>query len=311
MKALWISLFIFYASVGFALPASHIENLSEVQIRKSVSVLPNSLVKYGVSTIGDFNVAAYLKEIKEKVVYKVVDDTESVQGRRFLRYDVNSKTVSIPKLLNGDVDALELGFIMTHETLGALGYVDDNYQMSTSLFLLGSLLEKSEFVDPRDLEANPNFLAPFKVSLRKTNPVVTENFLARGGVTGAGGGGDPHSAFAKFLMVELYLGANNPYFVLHDIDGAAWIINHVGIESYKYIPGTNDIAPCPDHVTFQTFDKYYSSQLTDGMVKVYIPESCSKNLLQNGQLSDQYLQFASALSQKTRFILLTELNGKN
>jgi len=89
--------------------------------------------------------------------------------------------------------------VMLHETLGALGYPDDNYEISTHLYMRSMPQDYGAEIIGLSEKAVESFL--IKEGGRRTQNTTFR--IGNGGSTGVGGGGDPVSAALKLSTLSM------------------------------------------------------------------------------------------------------------
>jgi hypothetical protein len=253
--------------------SSHAGAATETDFRKAARHIPEKLIAFGHEKIGDFDLASFTKEL-DSVHYQVVSEPEYAQGRTFLKYDVSTKTVYFPATL--ELAGAEGPLVLLHESLGALGYIDDNYQISNSLYMLydeaASPLKASSFFSLPELQSS------FRQPKRFNNPTDAQNvlnLLARGGSNGVGGGGDPHAQLVKFEAI---------YFLLHVFreeklvteEQIVWMNNHIGLETYSVLPGDSHAIGCPLLLGADIMSKFLLVIPSGEITKIYYPAACSE-----------------------------------
>lgn len=255
------------------LASSHAGTVTEADFRKTARGIPEKLIAYGYEKIGNFDLAKFIKEL-DSVHYQIVSEPEYAQGRTFLKYDVSTKTVYFPETL--ELAGAEGPLVLLHESLGALGYVDDNYQISNSLYMLydeaASPLKASSFF------SLPEFQILFRQSRRLNNPKDTQNvlnLLAEGGSNGVGGGGDPRAELIKFKAIYLLLHAFREERLVTD-EQIVWMNNHIGLETYSVLPGDNRAIGCPLLLGADIMSKFLLVIPSGDITKIYYPTACSE-----------------------------------
>lgn len=97
-------------------------------------------------------------------------------------------------------DTPENSLLLIHETLGALGYPDENYQLTSLVY---AHAQRDEFgldiVETMRVELGKEL----ETQVRRIENVVTRE--STGGISGVGGGGDPEVAFFKPTMAAMLL----------------------------------------------------------------------------------------------------------
>lgn len=146
----------------------------------------------GVDQIGDFDIQSFRDEAK-KIQWKNLESDarpEFVGTRQSAYYLIQNKTVyvssKLPALNADNLAALEL-----HEALGALGYKDHHYQISTGLNLLSRLNSPRERVELQKIYSQSIF--------SKNNLLQSKG---SGSGTSVGGGGDLIALSMKNLVLN-------------------------------------------------------------------------------------------------------------
>lgn len=129
-------------------------------------------------------------------------------------YKVETKTVyveldTLKELIENQALSFAIPIIFLHESLGALGYLDEDYEIS-SLFVAIDQLNSIEFENSRfdftssAFNVQKRILSP-SGPLRPTDEPNTLSILIAGGSTTVGGGGDPLMALLKMRILKLAL----------------------------------------------------------------------------------------------------------
>lgn len=167
------------------------------------SLILQKLRDRGVHQVGDFNLEEFTRAVEDpqhgvRWGSAPSDGTRPLfaAGRRSAYFTVNDKKVYLGDDLRSypedAVSQLEL-----HEALGATGYNDRQYQISSSLHMLsalpaGTVEEQARTVLAREL---------FQNSMLKGMPTNPQGD-ATGGATSIGGGGDVIALMAKSLVLN-------------------------------------------------------------------------------------------------------------
>lgn len=170
-----------------------------------IALITNRAFPNGSTGLENFDVKKFLRDIPSVNLYVNTSDQALIGSgtRTGSLYLVEQKAVilniSLLAILTSDPGA---GILLIHEYLGALGYPDEQNQISAYFYL----------------QLHSNKLPPADLSLLKEklnehlqkNPMVTKNTLFEaGGATGVGGGGDPAIAEIKALTLIAFLNATN------------------------------------------------------------------------------------------------------
>jgi hypothetical protein len=263
----------------FPVASTYAGSVTEADFRKSARGIPESLIASGYDKIGDLNLTKLVKEI-DSIHYQVVSDREFAQGRAYLKYDVPTKTVYFPANLS--LTGAEGPLVLLHESLGALGYVDDNYQISNSLYLLyDAATAPREAAAPQKLSSFftlPEFQSSFKQPRRVGNPTNVQNILnplTRGGSNGVGGGGDPYAELVKFRAIYYLLHVFRELKVVTD-EQIVWMNNHIGLETYSTLPGDDKVIGCPLVLGMDVTIKFLLVVPSGDITKIYYPAACTE-----------------------------------
>lgn len=132
------------------------------------------------------------------------DPVKQIGSKRFVNINHHSP-------LYQNLEPYYLQFTLLHESLCSLyGFsVDDQYQITSSIVFILGLLNKPDELNKYLLENKWNFLDPFintklvvkHESFKISNP-VKRHPANGGGVTVGPGGGDPWSAYFKFILMN-------------------------------------------------------------------------------------------------------------
>lgn len=163
----------------------------ELKVTGSPFHVINSLLDKGIDRIG----AIDLRELKQKFrqvnvvmlpIYPVGGNSASMGTRDAAIFLVEKTSVILSLYRIAEMSTYQQSAILTHEHLSALGYVDDDYQMTAPLFLLA------------DPDVNADHLMEFGDSLfsalvqpeTRVHTPMAQVSAAGGTITGVGGGGD-------------------------------------------------------------------------------------------------------------------------
>ena len=177
-------------------------------------VVPRALRNRGMSQLGAIHLDQLIEELTkvEWSVFNLGFISASGGKRTTAMYLVKSKQVFVTELAWQWVLPQFQPLMALHEGLGASGYDDENYQISTTLFYLAQIpaAEADEI-----MKAGP-FLEILQSVVRRTKE--PKYLLASGGATGVGGGGDYLGAEAKVMLLFLarHEAEGNPATLAHD-----------------------------------------------------------------------------------------------
>ena len=172
----------------------------EQKMQNQVAVFIRELVQQGPS-IGDLDFTTLTREIEQ------VHWLRSSQGffagsgepRASSIYLVEERTVVFNDLTLAYTSDWVLPLVALHESLGALGYIDENYEITLSLY----------FSAHHAMGSSEKILLPYVTNLkrRKSNPVYAGSktfglFAKKGGSTSVGGGGDASSLEIKIECIK-------------------------------------------------------------------------------------------------------------
>ncbi len=181
-------------------------------LRNRVMHPVHALVKAGIFHLGGVDLRRLIAEV-ESVTYWQANYSIAGQGRIGHHYDVLTKQVTFTSyVVNGDTPVKNLVGLL-HETIGALGYVDDIYQISSIilaaegalenkpalLLYLKSISESLQVGQARRTE-NPKTTFGEMGSSEQRNLKLYQKW-ASGGASEGGGGGDPEGATVKTYLI--------------------------------------------------------------------------------------------------------------
>lgn len=182
-----ITLFLLISVIGLEVAAQNQSAFLKLFAAQSLAI-PEKLIAIKKTKVGQLDIEQLLAEIKTLTWMENaagVFQAGSGETRTGAIYDVEKRTIT----LNSGRAQFEpkdtMSIASLHEALGALGYIDENYQLSL-LLKIHSLTdqERSTIFDEQDFNReNIRFL-----NLEKR----TKNFkyVMAGGATSVGGGGD-------------------------------------------------------------------------------------------------------------------------
>jgi len=242
------------------------------------------LIANGIHSIGQFDLNKFLREIPE-VQYEMSLIELHTQGRFGHRYDVPQKKVilSNPALtqpLTPDF-MIESQLIILHETLGALGYFDENYEISASIIALSSFLQYDIQKNLSPTKAYATQLSIFAAQ-RTENPMTVYNtptphqksvinyyqqLAQAGGVSEGGGGGSHAGAAIKANLLTQLISKNTSIAHLN------FIINQFGVEILNPLRRENGPYPvCPYNE--ESFNEFSSTKKQDHFLTLFLPADC-------------------------------------
>jgi hypothetical protein len=144
------------------------------------------IIGSGVTKIGDLDLLKLREEIKTIEFNNIDGDIDIVAGGRNSAYYLAGEVFSKPDLERYGQQAMNL--LSIHESLGALGYEDSNYQKSILIEAFRGL---------------PHGLQQDFLNDHLTKLVFDQDSLRyEGGATGIGGGGDIATAWLKFQVIN-------------------------------------------------------------------------------------------------------------
>ncbi|RYZ91906.1 MAG: hypothetical protein EOP06_05840 [Proteobacteria bacterium] len=261
----------------------------EIAMREVSKLIPEQLLRAGHLSIGKTNLKVLLKEL-DSVQYVKARIPQLAQGRNYFRYDVPTRTVFVPQK-GFSYDEAELSMVLLHEAMGALGYQDDGYEISASLSFL-SIISQSKAINPSLNGLSPDiflkddkFQQPFGLDRRNLNPTqILGGARSRsGGVTGAGGGGDPHAVALKSVLAYLFLIEKSFGFDPQDI---VWFLRSVRIET----SGDRESDPNPEcKLAFNL-----RVEVNGEKIRIDYPESCAQRFT---VLRDHDLQIVMKMAE--------------
>ncbi len=168
-------------------------------ILKDATLTVDSLLSQGVVDIGNVNLPQFKEQIKQVHLLVVTGGATALGSGQFTVrmgnvYIPSTKTIYINEqtLVRNPEGSTKL---MPHELLGALGYEDEKYQISTVMFSKNAKLA-AELINKSKIDLG-------KKSVRSEAKNMT-NRQSSGGVTIIGGGGDELLFAAKLYMLDHY-----------------------------------------------------------------------------------------------------------
>lgn len=243
------------------------------------------LIENHILQIGQFNLNKFNSQIPS-VKYAITKTPLYTQGRHGHRYSVTSNRVYLSQsLLNQLLTPefiIESQLIILHETLGALGYYDEYYEISATIVALSSFLQHehgknlvaaqemakgfSLIADQR--ASNPindfNTLSPYQ---KRLNDYYSQSAAVGGGVSEGGGGGSPAGAVIKSTLLLRLMSKKASMLILN------FIINQVGIEIFNFQQNEEGLYfVCPYNK--QSFLDFSKSINDDNHLILFLPAVC-------------------------------------
>jgi len=190
------------APAAKAAPTATCPLAPSVDVTESAAALarriPHQLQKLGLHRIGNFDIDEFNRKISS-VRYCLLGGgylSGSAGDRLSSIYLVKLRTVSLNQLSWQWVDGEARAALVMHESLGALGYDDESYQLTLALWFLTQI--------PRD-EINDFLSSRLSEPLRLARATNDEHvYVMAGGVTGIGGGGDNVGLEAKMILWKTF-----------------------------------------------------------------------------------------------------------
>lgn len=247
----------------------------------------NLLLESKINFVGEFDLKKFILEIPT-VKYELVNYPLYTQGRYGHRYYVEEKKVYINQLIINQflspLFIIETQLIILHETLGALGYNDEIYEISASIIALSSYLQSDL---QKNLNSTKTYANQFSISAsqRTSNSELEYNTLSPfqqknneyyqllmaegGGISEGGGGGSSSGALIKANLLLNQISQNS------SIELINFFINHFGIEIFN--SQTNDKGiyfVCPYNV--ESFKEYSKLSRNGNLYILTLPGVCKK-----------------------------------
>lgn len=214
----------------------HIENkIKDIELDQTTKkiltdrskTIVHLLLAKGIESVSGLSLSLLSSELDAIKWHIVSDGYLAPQGRLTgFMYNVENKEVfiqadMIKNISENQVLQQAVSLIFLHESLGALGYLDEDYEISAFLNAL-------TYLDENQLAKNSSFFKSnfLKTEKRQTSPsgpirtnadMNTQYILAKGGSTTIGGGGDPLMALIKSKVIALTLQENEPVIILKKI----------------------------------------------------------------------------------------------
>jgi len=211
----------------------HIENkIKDVELdqatKKILTDRSKEIVHYllakGIESVSGLSLSLLSSELDAIKWHIVSDGYLAPQGRLTgFMYNVEKKEVYIQadminKISENQILKQAISLIFLHESLGALGYLDEDYEISAFLNALtylneSQLAKNNSFFKSNFLKTEKRQISP-SGPIRTNIDINTKYILAGGGSTTVGGGGDPLMALIKSKIIALTLQENEPVILL-------------------------------------------------------------------------------------------------
>jgi|GEM_PF-4414662 len=167
------------------------------------AAIPNRLIKAGTLQIGELSITGLVQRLPE-VTWRTVRPEIILAGsggqRTFAINFPAEKLVGLNLLMMGNVkDPKDFEVLCLHEGLEALGYLDENYELTLSLFLIAQSFE----VPGPKLELKSLQQHFLHLQLQKGNRSYPNSQSGQGGGTSVGGGGDQVGIEVKMALIEM------------------------------------------------------------------------------------------------------------
>ena len=205
----------------------------------------NKLEAFGVSKIGDFDLATFRKEVAGVKFNNLDGAPATVQSgsRQSAYYLRDKKQVYISDELPAEA-AASIPQLELHESLGALGYNDHNYAISTALTTLSNM--------------NPNAQRDRLQQAYGRGIFSKDNLRIKEGGTSVSGGGDLTTLYIKNQVLKLILGGTQN-------------VNAISDDFLTRYPSI-DFEPLPDPTLTQVYILYaYDIHRRQESFSVYVP----------------------------------------
>lgn len=237
-----------------------------------------------ITNIGGLDLQRILEDSKSVNYFIITKGYTIAQGRIGHMYDVVEKKVRLSPITIKKNKSLEESVaqiaLIFHETLGALGYADEDYELSATiaaLYLAGKenrhvFLGSQNQIKPLTFDEVKQIAQKltFNITRRTTNPKEQKNnresstfeqILLAGGVTEGGGGGDLTAILAKTSLIERLMRekAND---------------NFINYSIYSTQFETYNEHRCPQ-LDFNEFKELIKIQNVSTKVKFKIPNACA------------------------------------
>lgn len=218
---LWLLFVLLYCVCTSAAALDHCERLKrdynlEQEITRVAASTQKSYAKevqamlrlLGPQQVGWINYDELAKEIASVQLCQNVSETPLTGSgsRHGSVYFTKERIVVFNSLRVWELEnSPEIGLLLMHEYLGALGYPDENYQITSLLY---AQLQVADFGTETVSTIQGELVEILKTEARRTQNI---QFSESGGISGVGGGGDPEIAFLK-PAVAWMLVKNQDYF---------------------------------------------------------------------------------------------------
>lgn len=189
--ALIIGLLLF--QLASAQPSTYLKHFAS-----QAAVIPAELLRQNKTKIGELDIVQLSEEMKQVQWFENQGSflAGSGESRFGAMYFVKEKKIIINSARAQYEPSHTMPVAALHEALGALGYLDENYEVSTTLYLnsLSSTEQKNIFSVPFIEKQNKKL----KTLERRKSDAVYKN---SGGGTSVGGGGDGISVQVKIYSL--------------------------------------------------------------------------------------------------------------
>lgn len=193
MKTLSYMFIILGLFLSFSAAAQNSSLGAAAEFKVAARQIPEALLKAGYKRIGRMNLHNLLQNIqvlKVKDAKWVETKVGTDQKRVFARWERTAQgpKVTLNSSMWGKAFPRHHSPLALHEVLGAYGFNDDDYQLSTSLWLL-AFEQKRQILSKEELKYLEKSIA------ERAN-------ISGGGVIGVGGGGDLIGPVLKISIIE-------------------------------------------------------------------------------------------------------------
>lgn len=186
----------FIPSIFFVVLFSLTCSAQVADFETAARAIPQQLIRKGYSQFGDLNLQNFIQTMDQVQIFtapevETPEDNNTVRIFAHWQRNANGTTITLSeRAWPAAAQTPWKNALALHEMLGALGYEDQNYNLSTSLWFLAQ--------DKIDQILNKNEM---HTVIRSTNDLAKST----GGIIGVGGGGDLIGPGAKISVLENYL----------------------------------------------------------------------------------------------------------